>query len=165
MAKRYEINAEQAAEIAAVRKGIRDKNADRRLHAVQLRGEGMKNGAVAAKLDADKRMVSAWVRLYAEGGIEALLPKKRGGNRRNLTYEQEAAVLEPFLKAAQAGQVVETKAIKNAYMQAIGRELKGHGQIYNVLARHNWRMVMPRSKHPKQADEATQEASKKLTSR
>jgi transposase len=147
MGKRYEISGEQAVEIAAVRKGIRDKNVDRRLHAVQLRGEGMKNGAVAAKLDANKRVVSAWVRLCVEGGIEALLPKKRGGNRRNLTFEQEAAVLEPFFKAAEAGQIIETKAIKNAYMQAIGRELKGHGQIYNVLARHNWRTVMPRSKH------------------
>ena len=31
MGKRYEIKAEQAAEIADVRKGIRDKNVDRRL--------------------------------------------------------------------------------------------------------------------------------------
>ena len=28
---------------------------------------------------------------------------------------------------------------------------------------HDWRSVMPRSKHPNKADEATVEASKKLT--
>jgi hypothetical protein len=31
-----------------------------------------------------------------------------------------------------------------------------------LLERHDWRMVMPRGKHPKKASEAEIEASKKL---
>jgi DNA polymerase-1 len=37
------------------------------------------------------------------------------------------------------------------------------GYVYRVLERQDWRRVMPRSRHPKAADEATVEASKKLT--
>ncbi len=38
----------------------------------------------------------------------------------------------------------------------------GSGQIYYVLERHGWRKIMPRSKHPKKANEGAIEASKKL---
>jgi len=38
-------------------------------------------------------MVRLWVASYANGGIEALLPKKRGGNRRNISFGEEAKML------------------------------------------------------------------------
>ena len=41
MPKTYKISAENAAEIKEIRKTITDKKVDRRLHAVQLRGEGL----------------------------------------------------------------------------------------------------------------------------
>jgi len=37
------------------------------------------------------------------------------------------------------------------------------GQIYRVLHRHDWRKVMPRSRHPKKASEEVIATSKKLT--
>lgn len=49
MPRTYKINAGNAAEIKEIRKGIKDKLVDKRLHAVQLRGEGMKNKEIAKK--------------------------------------------------------------------------------------------------------------------
>ncbi|MDD4296898.1 MAG: winged helix-turn-helix domain-containing protein [Ruminiclostridium sp.] len=73
-------------------------------------------------------------------------------------------MLEPFRKAAEAGQIVEVSEIKKAYDTAIGRSTdRDHGRIYRVLARHGWRKVMPRSKHPNKASEEACNASKKLT--
>jgi len=164
MPKTYIINDKQAKELEAARKSITDKRIDKRLHAVQLRGEGMKNPAIAEKLDTAARVVSRWVCAYHRGGIEELLGKKRGGNRRNMSFAEEEALLEPFRKQAEAGRIIEVSELKAAYVEKVGHEIGG-GQIYKVLERHKWRMVMPRPKHPKAADEATVEASKKLTPR
>ena len=79
-----------------------------------------------------------------------------------MSYEEESALLEPFQKEAEAGQIVEVSEIKAAYQEAVGHSI-GTAQIYYVLRRHKWRKVMPRSKHPKKADEEVIEASKKLT--
>ena len=159
MPKTYQISAEEAAEIAKRRKKVKSKLADKRLHAVQLRGEGMKNPEIAEKLDTSAKVVNHWVSAYAKGGIEALLDKKRGGNRRNMTFAEEEALLEPFKKQAEAGQIVEVSAIERAYAEKVGHSI-GSGQIYRVLARHGWRKVMPRSKHPKQASEEEQALAK-----
>ena len=81
-----------------------------------------------------------------------------------MSLEEEKEFLEQFKKTAQAGQIIEVSAIKRAYEEKTGRSLENnHGQIYNVLNRHGWRKVMPRSKHPNKASEEAIEASKKLT--
>ena len=79
-----------------------------------------------------------------------------------MSYEEEAALLKPFEKKAEAGQMVEISEIKAAYQEAVGHPI-GTSQIYYVLHRHKWRKVMPRSRHPKRASEEVIETSKKLT--
>ena len=64
MPKTYKISAENAIEIEKIRKTITDKKVDRRLHAVQLRGEGWTNHEIAEKLDTSDKMVSQWVSAY-----------------------------------------------------------------------------------------------------
>ena len=76
MPKKYKISEEETNKIKELRKSIKDKKVDKRLHAVQLRGEGMKNQEIAEKLDTTYRVVSSWVSSYAKGGVEALLAKK-----------------------------------------------------------------------------------------
>lgn len=162
MPKTYEITEEQVSEIKVARKNIRDKQVDKRFHAVILRGEGKKNNAIAKQLETSSDMVSRWVSSYAKGGIEALMPRKREGHRRNMSYDEEAALLNTFEKQAESGQVVEVSDIKAAYQEKVGHRI-GTGQIYYVLKRHGWRKVMPRSRHPKKASPEAIEASKKLT--
>jgi transposase len=162
MPKTYIIKAEDAAQAKKARQGISDKQVDKRLRAVQLRGEGKNNQEIAQILETSSDMVSLWVSAYAKSGIEALLPKKRGGNRRNISFEEEAKMLAEFEERANAGQIVETSEIKQKYQELVGHTI-GSGQIYFVLSRHGWRKVKPRSRHPKQASPEVIEASKKLT--
>lgn len=61
MPKTYKISKNEAAEIKEQRKTISDKKTDKRLYAVQLRGEGYTNREIAEKLDTSDKMVSQWV--------------------------------------------------------------------------------------------------------
>ncbi len=162
MPKTYKIGAENAAEIKEVRKTITDKKVDRRLHAVQLRGEGLTNDEIAQKLDTSDKMVSQWVSAYINnGGIAALLPKERIGMHRNLSIEEEKEFLSAYTKQAEAGQIIDLNELKAAYIEKVGHSIGG-SQIYRMLERHGWRKVMPRSKHPQKASNEAIEASKKL---
>ena len=162
MPKTYTITECQGKEAAHAREKIKDKRIDKRLHAIQLRGEGYKNPAIAAKLDTVPKVVSRWVSAYCNGGIDALLIKQSNGRPRQISHEEESAFLENYKKQAEQGQIIEVSAIKAAYEEKVGHCIGG-SQIYYVLKRHGWRKVMPRSKHPNKASEAEIEASKKLT--
>lgn len=165
MPKTYKISAENAAEIEEIRKTNTDKKVDRRLYAVQLRGEGLTNDEIAQKLGTSKKMVSQWVSAYINnGGISALLPKERIGMHRNLSIEEEKEFLSAYTKQAEAGQIVDLNELKAAYIEKVGHSIGG-SQIYRMLERHGWRKVMPRSKHPQKASDEAIEASKKLKQR
>lgn len=161
MPRTYKIDAENAAEIKEIRKGIKDKVVDKRLHAVQLRGEGMKNKEIAKKLDTSDKVVSHWVSIYVNKGILGLLPKPHPASHYNMTFEEEEEFLAQFSEKAEKGQIIEVSEIKRAYVEKVGHNISA-GQIYRVLHRHGWRKIMPRSRHPKKADNEAIEASKKL---
>jgi hypothetical protein len=76
-----------------------------------------------------------------------------------MTLTEEKALLAGFAKAAGAGEMLDIHDLKAAYEQAIGR-LTRNGTIYNLLARHGWRKLMPRPFHPKH-NVAAQNAFKK----
>jgi transposase len=162
MRKGFQINETQVQEIVNVRKSVSDKRVDKRLWAIQLRGEGMKNPRIAEKLDTSAKVVSRWVSAYCKSGITALLGGKFGGNRRNMSFESETQFLSEFETIASKGQIVEVGEIEKAYEKLVGHSIGG-SQIYRVLHRHGWRKVMPRSKHPNRASDEAIEASKKLT--
>jgi transposase len=162
MQKAYEITEEQKAEIARERKRNKDKEVEKRLRAVQLRGEGHSNKEIGDKLEVHAKVVSRWVCKYVKEGITGLLKKQRGGNRHNLTREEERKFIEGFKEKAEKGELVTVKEIKIAYCEKIGH-ICGKGQIYRVLKRQGWGKTVPRKEHPKKASEAEIEASKKLT--
>lgn len=101
--------------------------------------------------------------IYANHGIAYFEKEQRvSGNRRNLTYEQETALLGEFEKKAKAGQIITVNDIRGAYDERCGHE-SANGTIYKVLRRHGWRKIIPRSRHPKKASDEVINASKKLT--
>ena len=164
MPKTYRISESQVAEIIAERKANRDKQVEKRLWAVQMRGEGKRNAEIAEQLETSSDMISYWVSCYAKRGLKGLLPAKREAHRRNMSYAEEKELLRTFEEEAQAGRVVEVSDIKNAYETKVGHPI-GSGQIYKVLKRHGWRKIKPRSRHPKKATPEAIETSKKLTQR
>ncbi len=99
-AKKYNISKEQIKEIKEARKTIKDKKTDRRLHAVQLRGEGLGDKEIAERLETTSNMINYWVRLYVKEGLKGLLPKKQKGNHRNMTFKEEEEFLSQFYEKA-----------------------------------------------------------------
>jgi transposase len=98
---------------------------------------------------------------YDDGGIKALKPKPIGGRQReNMTPSEEKTLLAEFSKAAGAGQMLNIHDLKAAYERAIGHATS-NSTVYNLLARHGWRKLMPRPFHPKR-DLAAQGAFKKM---
>ena len=76
-------------------------------------------------------------------------PKPSGGRlRENMTLAEEKALLARFAKAAGAGEMLNICDLKAAYEKAIGHETS-NSTVYNLLARHGWRKLMPRPFHPK----------------
>ena len=162
MPKSYHVSEEQVLELKAARAQNKDKNVDKRLKALILRGEGMKAAQIAEKTEFAQSYIYELVAKYCNGGISAIVENKYLGNRRNMSLDEEKAFLEEYRKQAEQGQVVDVGEIKRAYEKRVGHSIGG-SQIYYVLQRHGWRKVMPRSKHPNKASDEAIEASKKLT--
>lgn len=162
MPKTYIFSQKQQEELKKAERKNRDKNIDRRIKAVLLRAQGVKPADVADETKFGRKYISELVTKYFKGGISAIAQNHYGGNRRNISYEEEKELLKSFEDRAESGQIIETMAIKQAYESKVGHSI-GAGQIYRVLKRHKWRKIMPRSKHPNKADDEAIEASKKLT--
>ena len=159
---KYTFTEEDIQAIQTARRKNRDKNVDRRLHALELRASGQKAKEIARITGYNDWYISKLAAKYHNGGLEAITGNHYGGNHRNMSFEEESAFLEQFIDDADDGQITDVSEIKAAYDKKIGHET-GHGQIYYVLHRHGWSKKMPRSKHPKRADPEAVEASKKLT--
>ena len=162
MVKKYEINEEKMEELQRARKENRDKNVDRRLHALILHGEGNTGKKISEITGYNEKYLFELYKKYLTKGLESITGNHYGGNHRNMTKEEEIQFLEQFQDEADSGHITDVSAIKAAYDEKVGHKT-GHGQIYNVLHRHGWTKKMPRSKHPKCAAPEAIEASKKLT--
>lgn len=162
MASRYKFSNEEITEIKKARKRNKNKRAEARLKALELRAEGMKSREVSEATGFHPAYVTTLVEKYRKYGLEAIAGNHYGGNRRNMNITEEAAILAPFKERAERGELVEISEIKAAYQEAVDHPI-GNSQIYFVLHRHGWRKVMPRSRHPKKASEEVIETSKKLT--
>ena len=164
MASYYKFSVEEIAAIKAARRKTKDKRADARLKALELRAEGMKSSEVAQATGFHPAYVTTLVAKYRDKGLEAISGNHYGGNHRNMSVEEEAAILAPFKERAEKGELVEISEIAKAYQSEVTHPVS-KGQIYCVLHRHGWRKVMPRSKHPKKASDEEIAASKKLKPR
>ena len=163
MAKAYKISIEKGKEIREAMKTIKNKNAYRRLEAVALRSEGNSNAEIAKITKYHPKRVSQLVSQYCNSGIEGLMQDgRKGGNHRYMSQDAEAELLDQFKNVSQAGQVVTVSDIRVAYDEKVGKA-SAISTVYFLLERHDWRKVMPRSKHPQKASEEAIEASKKLT--
>src|SRR5271169_311419 len=132
-----------------------------RIQMVLLRESEMTQLAIAAAMGVSLSTVNRAHMAYDEGGIKALKPKPIGGRQReNMTLAEEEVLLTRFGKAAGAGEILNVHDLKAAYEQAIGHPTS-NGTVYNLLARHGWRKLMPRPFHPRR-DLAAQDDFKKL---
>ena len=152
------------AQIRRLKTALRSKippEQRQRIQMVLLRESGMTQPLIAAAMGVSLSTVNRAHMAYDHGGLEALKPRPSGGRKReNMTLEEEKALLARFAKAAGAGEMLNIHDLKAAYEKAIGHETS-KSTIYNLLARHGWRKLMPRPFHFRRDIEA-QNAFKKM---
>jgi transposase len=120
--------------------------------------------AIALHCGVAKDTVHKLISHYNRFGLAAIETPGKGGRKRfYLTIEQEKHFLQPFFKRAEKGEIATCAEIHAAYEAHIGGSVD-ESTIYRLLARHGWRKVIPRPKHPK-ADKEQQEAFKKTSQR
>ena len=151
------------AEVRRVRTALRWKlpsTQRERIQMVLLRESGMTQPAIAEAMGVSLSTVNRAHMAYDRGGLKALKSKPSGGRQReNMTVAEEKVLLARFAKAAGAGEMLNIHDLKAAYEKAIGHATS-NSTVYNLLARHGWRKLMPRPFHPKR-DISAQNAFKK----
>src|SRR4051794_31419047 len=152
--------ADAARRIPELLAHVADATAYRRLLCVKLALDGQTAAQIAATVGQHPNSVQrTWARYRREGEV-ALLGRPRGGRRHAyLTPGEEDALLAPFLAAAEAGGLLVAGPIKAAYEEQVGTMVP-KSTLYRLLARHGWRKVAPRRRHPEQ-DDGVQAAFKK----
>ena len=131
-----------------------------RIQMVLLRENAMTQPAIAETMGVSLSTVNRAHMAYDGGGLKALKSKPNGGRKReNMTVAAEKSLLARFAKPAGAGEMLTIQDLKAAYEKAIGHETS-NSTVYNLLARHGWRKLMPRPFHPKR-DIAAQNTFKK----
>ena len=115
MAARYEITSEQKLEIEEARKANKNKKVEARLKVLLMRAAGKPAGKISETTGYHAAYISGIISNYVNNGIEAITGKHYGGNRRNMSYEEEAAILKPFLEKSEKGQLLVVSEIEAAY--------------------------------------------------
>jgi transposase len=117
---------------------------------------------IALEVGLARQTVHNLVAAYNRHGPSALETAGKGQRQRAyLSLEQERAVVEPFLKQSEVGQVSTGLPIKAALEEVVGHQV-AKTTVYRLLKRHQWRKVVPRPRHP-QGSAAEQEAFKKTS--
>ena len=88
MASKYRFSSEEIDAIKEARRVNKDKRADARLKALELRAEGMKAKEVSQATGFHAAYVTTLVAIYREKGLEYISGNHYGGNRRNMSFEE-----------------------------------------------------------------------------
>ena len=141
--------------------GSKDPNVLKRAQAVYCRAAfdlplDSIAGLTGLAVSTIRRLHSEFLRF----GMEIFDLSGRGGRRRQLMApEEEVAFLQPLIEAGDAGGLLEVGKVHEALCERTGRRI--HRSVtYKLLHRHDWRKIIPRSRHPR-ADPAAQAVFKK----
>jgi transposase len=123
--------------------------------------EGKKGQEIANTLKLSVGTIYMWAYKYKKFGIGALESKQLGGRRwAYMSLEEEKQLLDELNDDALNGLVVVTKIIREKAEQKLGHPVSAD-YAEDLLHRHEWRKVKPRTKHPKSSKEEQEEFKKK----
>jgi len=163
MKNRDKFSEKQRAQIKHWKKKAKQVGLYKKLEILDYAAKGYSNAEISDLTGYSVRRISGLLTEYLQNGIGYFLEEHRkGGNRRNLTVDQELAILNKFRERAENGQVVNLFNVKKEYESIRGKET-ANSTFYDFLHRLDWRRVMPRGAHPKKASDEAKDASKKLT--
>jgi len=116
--------------------------------------QGLSTKEIARVLGWNINTVRITQRDFVARGSNALVEQQRGGRRRQLmTIEEEKQFLTAFEDLAGSASMLVANEIHAALEKRLGHKVH-KTTVYRLLRRHGWRKVAPRSKHPKQNEEA-----------
>lgn len=163
MRNKNKFSDKQRGQIRHWKKKVKNVALYKKLEVLDYAAKGYTNAEISSLTGYTVRRISELLSEYLKNGIGYFLEEHRkGGNRRNLTNEQEKSILDKFKEKAENGQVVNLSDIKKEYEAVRGKET-ANSTFYDFLDRAGWRRIMPRGAHPKKASDEVIEASKKLT--
>ena len=85
---------------------------------------------------------------FRKRGEAAIFIDRRGGRyNENMAEQEEEKFLAPFLEQGKNGGVLVVNEIHRAYEQSLRRPVP-KSTVYEILHRHGWRKIAPRSVHP-----------------
>jgi len=150
MRPRTEISAAPVGAIHRAMLAAPNKSAFQRLQCLWLRArQDLSTEAIAQAVGLSVSHVRRVWSEYLRGGLAAGQGRPKGGRRhQNLTVAQERAVLVPWQRQAKRGRLVTACGIQADYEKRLGRPVPA-STVCRLLARHQWRRVTPRPKHPK----------------
>lgn len=162
MGRRPDLSAEMVDAAREVVRTTRDASEFRRAMSVLLSGAmGLTLPRVGGLIGRSRASVA---RFHAD--FKAWLSGRQdkesqwGGRRRAyLTLEEEKAFLSGFFEAASRGGILVVGEVRAALEKKLGQKV-AETTVYRMLARHGWRKIVPRRRHPK-ANEAAQREFKK----
>ena len=91
MASRYQFSGEEIKAIEQARRENKDKRAEARLKALELRAKGASSKGVAEATGFCSAYVSQLVAKYRSNGLEAISGNHYGGNHRNMRVRKRAS--------------------------------------------------------------------------
>jgi transposase len=144
------INEESKELLKGLLKRAKTKADFQRVQSIWLRAEfGMDSNQVARAVGYKAATVRVlWSKYFAQGE-DVLIGQGSGGRRRsNLNLEEEQRLLDGFLEKATSGGVLIVSDVKAAYEEAVSHRVP-KSTVYRMLARHGWRKITPRPRHPK----------------
>ena len=91
--KQKKLSEGQVEEIKEARKANQNKKIERRLQVLEMHGEGKSQKEIQAVTGFCRSYINKIIKTYVEEGISAVGEAHYQGNRRNLSFEEEAEVL------------------------------------------------------------------------
>lgn len=136
-------------QLAKVLKQAKSKAEFQRIQGLWLRASlGLGADQVAQAIGWQPSSVRRLQAQYLKEGKPVLQAVGRGGRRnQNLTVEQERQWLADFDVRAERAGMLEVSQIRRAYENAVGHPVP-KSTVYRMLARHGWRKIAPRRRHP-----------------
>jgi transposase len=162
MARRSDLSAEMVEGAREMVRETKDARELRRSLSVVLSGVlGLSLPAVGEIIGRSRATVARLhkeFRAWFSGSQDK--DRKWGGRRREyLTLEEEKEFLAGFFDVASKGGMLVVSKVKKGLEEKLGHEV-AETTVYRMLARHGWRKIVPRPRHPKNS-ESVQEDFKK----
>ena len=113
--RKYLINAESYQEILEAEKATKSKKVSKKLSILLTRFGGKTISETAKQMNCSESRVKRTVAENMHSGLQEFIKPTQKENHRNLTIEEEKALLSRFEEMASAGKIVEVKEIKQAF--------------------------------------------------